>query len=1094
MTSLRRSASTDSHSTATRSFFSVQPKRTSSFFVQTKLTMGAPGDPYEREADEMADQVVQRMPAGGVRGNGPPPIQAKCTSCAEEEKVRRQPDKGKTCEELQKKSDGSAEGPTEISDSVQHTLDTGRGGGQPLDPPLRDDMESAFETDFSDVRIHTGTSAENLNQDLSARAFTYGTDIYFNANEFSPDSQQGRHLLAHELTHVVQQNPGLKRKPSEGPQASTGDKKVQAAAWTFAPSARTGGSRPSGTQIHKDVLPLFAEKNPEIFVEVKIPGANRKDADTGKWGVADFYLARPARGDTMSRTIGLNWSEDGPVSLGKDAKLDGGGARYDHGQHAAPRVAGSTPRVHDAARASPNIKLGDLKPGHSAEAILGASQLMLYQSGIKQTAKDLATWLADPNNSKEQNDKGKWNPTVGPIEKLQIPDELRYPGGKGLYPRPLSVYKDNKNVDEVSGLHGKLYVYKHSKSGIWAYEWLPDKIPDVGASGNVDNVLKRLKAEVIKPVRETRKRKGVGAKKPLPGSAAAVRKREKPRLRRKDDGFPYTSWQRTYGDWKKDAETAMGKPGEKEKANLAEALVDVDHRTGGINLPAQVKERGLGYKQIQHWMKFGGAYGWLRNTFDGVYVKLSNLAEKVKKKVRGFAKRVGGTSFGSWVKAAIKVLFKIFKLVASWVLTQVADKLIASLQEGIANNINKLVEAVTPEGATSKIEEFQEKKAEYEALIAAKEEEIEKRLFGDKLELMEKLETWNKYADQIGTIATVVEWGVRLLACAAPPAIGCLWNLAISALQAAFAMLMQTCWFTKKVYGPVLSSIKEVREFPSTAASYVVKEANDLIPLPAGMEPLFAPIHLDSSDIPIQCGEGDGDGGGSALTAERKAIMDMVEEMGPEKFCALLDVMKKRGAGPWVLLTSQRLTELQGLLRDIPTDKLEAAAKDPKSGAPASLEAFLEDIKKYSKEEKALIKEAADRKQAEAGRKDSGGGEGGGGGTTKAPLYDPPGKVDGRVATVFVVVTNLPQPLKPGGSHAQPLDVYIRIYVKDGNKDVVSTDVYPVRVKLESISATEAFFINQKTFYVFYTKNEFVSMEEGKRIKVESQHLVNHPP
>ena len=189
-----------------------------------------------------------------------------------------------------------------------------------------------------------------------------------------------------------------------------------------------------------------------------------------------------------------------------------------------------------------------------------------------------------------------------------------------------------------------------------------------------------------------------------------------------------------------------------------------------------------------------------RNTFDGVYTKFKSVADKIKKKVSGLSRRLGGTSFGHWLKAAAKVIFKIFKMVGAWTITQVMEKLIGSLQEGLSKNLRKLMEEVTPEGGKSKVELFEERKAEYEQLIKENEEELEKKIFGDKLALFDNLSEFEAIANQAGNIVTLVEWGVRILACAAPPAIGCLWNLAISALQAAFALLIQTCWFTKKVY------------------------------------------------------------------------------------------------------------------------------------------------------------------------------------------------------------------------------------------------------------------------------------------------------
>jgi hypothetical protein len=204
----------DSRSARAPAFFSPSPhsiaakeqgerdyeneSRTDEAGVQAKLTMGSPGDPFEREADAMADRVVQRMATGVVSGADGPPVQAKCAACAGE---RAETQDGV----LQAKGGDAGVG---VPDSVAQSLAGSSGGGEALNPALREDMESAFGADFSTVRIHAGSSAAQLSEDIHARAFTSGTDIYFNSGEFSPQTPQGQHLLAHELTHVLQQGGG----------------------------------------------------------------------------------------------------------------------------------------------------------------------------------------------------------------------------------------------------------------------------------------------------------------------------------------------------------------------------------------------------------------------------------------------------------------------------------------------------------------------------------------------------------------------------------------------------------------------------------------------------------------------------------------------------------------------------------------------------------------------------------------------------------------------------------------------------------------------------------------------------------------------
>ena len=92
------------------------------------------------------------------------------------------------------------------SKNITNQISSLKGSGKSLPNHTSQYMSNAFGTDFSDIKIHTGSEAAELNEHLGSRAFAYGKDIYFNKGEFNPDSGKGKHLLAHELTHVVQQN------------------------------------------------------------------------------------------------------------------------------------------------------------------------------------------------------------------------------------------------------------------------------------------------------------------------------------------------------------------------------------------------------------------------------------------------------------------------------------------------------------------------------------------------------------------------------------------------------------------------------------------------------------------------------------------------------------------------------------------------------------------------------------------------------------------------------------------------------------------------------------------------------------------------
>ena len=158
--------------------------------LQKRLSIGASNDPLEHEADRVADQVLALPPTHGDVSHAP--------------------------QRIQRFSSTSSEQSDEAPDSVNRVIGS---SGRPLDAPLRHDMESRFGHDFSGVRVHSGGAAEQSARDVGASAYTVGSNIVFGAGQFAPESSAGKRLLAHELTHVVQQGASgarnLMREPAE---------------------------------------------------------------------------------------------------------------------------------------------------------------------------------------------------------------------------------------------------------------------------------------------------------------------------------------------------------------------------------------------------------------------------------------------------------------------------------------------------------------------------------------------------------------------------------------------------------------------------------------------------------------------------------------------------------------------------------------------------------------------------------------------------------------------------------------------------------------------------------------------------------------
>ncbi|SIS70628.1 DUF4157 domain-containing protein [Chryseobacterium gambrini] len=183
-----------------------------SFFkphIQKKLSVGSANDSYEVEADRVADKVMKMSePSPKVTHTGAL-LQKKCATCEQEEKLRMKPLAESISPFIQR---SSSENGGVTPDHVENQINSSKGGGNMMDHETKNFMESRFGTDFSNVKIHTGSEAVQMSRDLNAQAFTVGSDIYFNEGKYNPNSDSGKHLLAHELTHTVQQSGGIGRK------------------------------------------------------------------------------------------------------------------------------------------------------------------------------------------------------------------------------------------------------------------------------------------------------------------------------------------------------------------------------------------------------------------------------------------------------------------------------------------------------------------------------------------------------------------------------------------------------------------------------------------------------------------------------------------------------------------------------------------------------------------------------------------------------------------------------------------------------------------------------------------------------------------
>ena len=184
-----------------KSSSSIFECRGSSFFrpvIQTKLTINQPNDVYEQEADAVSDKVMRMSNQDIIQTKffrpGFSSLQRKCADCEEEEKNTQR-------KEIDRREPN-------LDSNVENYIGSLNSKGQPLSDDVKSFYEPRFSHDFSHVKIHTDSAAAKSAQSINALAYTSGNNIVFNSGQYAPNSETGRRLLGHELTHVVQQKNG----------------------------------------------------------------------------------------------------------------------------------------------------------------------------------------------------------------------------------------------------------------------------------------------------------------------------------------------------------------------------------------------------------------------------------------------------------------------------------------------------------------------------------------------------------------------------------------------------------------------------------------------------------------------------------------------------------------------------------------------------------------------------------------------------------------------------------------------------------------------------------------------------------------------
>ena len=215
--------------------------------LQPKLTINQPNDVYEQEADAMADKVMRmQMPSVQTRPTDISYLQRKCAHCEEEEKMQR------------KEINGNE---TTADSNLENYISNLNGSGQSLPNEVRSFYEPRFGYDFSNVKVHTDNVAAKSAQSINALAYTLGNNIVFNNNQYSPETDAGKKLLAHELTHVMQQAGYVQHKIKDVNSSQQNSRKVENAALFVQSQTPPNEALPQNDEIVQMIIDSALERN-----------------------------------------------------------------------------------------------------------------------------------------------------------------------------------------------------------------------------------------------------------------------------------------------------------------------------------------------------------------------------------------------------------------------------------------------------------------------------------------------------------------------------------------------------------------------------------------------------------------------------------------------------------------------------------------------------------------------------------------------------------------------------------------------------------------------------------------------------------------
>lgn len=796
--------------------------------MQPKLRINAPGDKYEKEADAVADRVVainnniienksysttshtdtiqkkstkedakeatqnkgaKQLNTANTTSRYSPIAISSITgagslaqrfeiNCTKEQLPQQDELEDENITDIQKSSRFLTAG---NGDDTEQKIKSATGKGFPLRKNEREFFEQRMGYDLRNVRIHTSATAQTLNQSLGSYAFTSGNDIFFSPGQFDTSTRKGKHLLAHELTHVIQQTGNSQLVNNKFRQLQ---RKVKP---DSRPAYYSKYGPLKGSQVHTKVENALLARNPALIVEAPIPGATRlhHQHEHNRVGWADLY-----KSGSTPKITGIVGTVENMTDLSTDIKnykvtkrtKKGGKGKIVMG----PRIPGWKP---DFPR---EIQIADIKPASLEHHAGGMLQLDSYKQGYSN--------FVDKVDSLKGNTKN--TPSVTTLNNLTIPAAIDY--------RKIAT-QDSREKDAiivgryrywVYPIGAGLYVYMHIHKG---YREASEKAWRLQRFKEVEQLAKELRE------RDTtvsgKFKPGVRPKPTSKVTLVQTKKVERPKSYWTNKA---KQWEKKRAAWVANGLTAKDFKDKKSLAHGAALRAKWDKK---LNIttknPTQKKNRVQQVKAIRFWAGRRGKFiGKLRfkfgRAFDRVNQVWENIKEKFKAKRKGLdSTSAGGMGFGGAAGKILKLILKAAKVGLGMFIGYLLQLFSACLRGSFTKVLNDFT-ADIQESLTEKLNDAQDAFCKAKAKL---EEELGGvvETLNTIIKVISAASTWGTI---ITTAITTIRVGAQAIACLSPPLLGCLWGLAAQlGIEAALSLVVGTQWFNDNVINPALKKV-----------------------------------------------------------------------------------------------------------------------------------------------------------------------------------------------------------------------------------------------------------------------------------------------